>query len=180
MPKNVTDILYQDKWHLIKYSNASKHSLVILRPKVKVIIHDKNKNELLLLQEPWEKDEGYFLPEDVLYEDVLVSEKKTQEETLNDALDRATTICKYNGIFPKNLRLFLEDFRGNIHCTYYYFLVTNFEKMEVQTNEVRWWVSVSDILELVKKTAFYEEEEVGVLFTYLLKENNFVYNGSKG
>lgn len=66
---------------------------------MKVIIHDKNKNELLLLQEPWEKDEGYFLPEDVLYEDVLEREKKTREETLNDALYKATTICNYNGIF---------------------------------------------------------------------------------
>lgn len=181
MPKNVTDILYQDKWHLTKYSNASKHSLVILRPKVKVIIHDKNKNELLLLQEPWEKDYGYFLPEDVLYEDVLDSEKKTHKDTIKDALDKAITICKCNGVLPKDLKLFLEDFRGNIHCTYYYyFLVTNFEEIEVETNEFQWRISINEILELVKKNAFYEEEEVGVLFTYLLKENDLVYNGSEG
>lgn len=82
--------------------------------------------------------------------------------------------------FPKDLKLFLEDFKGTIHCTYYYFFVTNYEKIKVETNEFQCWVPVSDILELVKKNAFYEEEEVGVLFTYLLKENNFVYNGSKG
>lgn len=83
-------------------------------------------------------------------------------------------------VLPKDLKLFLEDFRGNIHCTYYYFLVTNFEEIEVETNEFQWRISINEILELVKKNAFYEEEEVGVLFTYLLNENDLVYNGSEG
>lgn len=50
----------------------------------------------------------------------------------------------------------------------------------METNEFQWRISINEILELVKKNAFYEEEEVGVLFTYLLKENDLVYNGSEG
>ncbi len=179
MPKNLENVLYQDKYHRIVYSNVRKHSLVVMRPIVRVIIHNKNKDDFLILQETWENDFGYFLLEDILYQDVQENGNKTQEETLKDALEIATNICKWNGIVPKNLKLLMEDFIGRIHCTYYYFLVTDFQEIKVETEELRYWMSVNEILELVKKKAFYDEDAVGIFLTYLLKENFLVYNVSE-
>lgn len=176
MPKKFDNILFQDKYHMIIKNNTLKHSQVLMRPKVRAIIHDKLQNKLLLLQENWEaSDYGYFLPEDNLYSDVQNSFDKTNEELLQDALKMAKKICANNGIAPKKLEFFLEDFRSRINCSYYYFLVTDFEQINAEMHHKGNWISISEILELIKNNAFYDEDVVGLLFTYFLKQNKVIY-----
>ncbi len=177
MPKTFENVLYQDKYHLIMQNTIRNHPVVVARPKVMVIIHDVIQDELLLLQEEWLKGNyGFFLPEDILYQDVQENMEKTKDETWEDALNIAENICKMNGVIPKNLKLFSEEFQGRIHCMYYYFLVTDFQRIEVETIETRHWISIKEILEFIKEKAFYEKEEVGVLFAYFLQENKIMYN----
>lgn len=177
MPNKVDKILHQDKYHLVIYKNTLKHPIVIMRPKVKVIIHDVTKDELLLLQDEWVQDNyGFFLTENILYEDVLENLDKTQEETLKDAFSMAETICKMNGVIPKNLKLFSSEFNGRIHCSYYYFIVTDFQKKEVETVDIQNWISVEEILNLIKENVFLNPDDISILFKFFLQENKIVYN----
>lgn len=174
---NKKHILYQDKYHIIIDNKTLKHSSVIMRPKVRVIIHDKLQNKILLLQDDWsESNYGFFLPEDVLYNDVQNNFSKTYDEILRDALEMAENICKVNGIIPINLKLFLQDFKVRINCTYHYFLVTDFKEMQVEKFDKGKWIFMKDILGLIKNKAFYDEDVVGVLVTYFLQEDEVKYN----
>lgn len=119
------------------------------------------------------------MPEDILYNDVQSHLTKTNEETLKDAVEMAGNICKVNGIIPKDLNLFLQDFRGRINCTYYYFLVTDFQEIQVETFDKQNWIFVNNLLELIKNNTFYDEDVVGVLFTYLLQVDEIRYNKKK-
>lgn len=176
MSKKFDDILYQDKYHMVIFDNTRKHSRVLMRPKVRVIIHDKFQNKLLLLQDEWleDRDYGYFLPEDILYNDIKTNYDKTYDESIKDALKMAESICNFNGIVSKNINPFLEDFRDTISSKYYYFLVTDFELISVETLNKKNWFSIKEILELIKNKAFYDEDVVGVLFTYFLQENEII------
>ena len=177
MPKTFEKVLYQDKYHLVMQNTTRNHPVIVMRPKVRVIIHDVKQDTLLILQDEWlEGNYGFFLPEDILYQDVQENMEKTKDETWEDALNIAENICKMNGVIPKNLNLFSEEFKGRIHCSYYYFFVTDFQKVEVDTTEIRNWISVKEILDLIKKKAFYDEDSVGVLFAYFLQENKIMFN----